>query len=209
MSLFIGGYISKFKGFGVELESALRASVTTSVDLRATDALADMLGDEKQSMGYLRSLSREKAQSIRWLTFFTEKRNFYSPRGIEKYLDRLINVDFFEVKKADGEFVCYVPVSVFYESDDPRRPPRVKLEELERFITFLEKNNVVEKYLGIAVSVSVKSSDGLVDVLRILRNENVNMVAVVSDEERYLGVAFSQDVEKKVADAVLSSRPTA
>lgn len=44
VSLFVGGYISKFKGFGVELESALNTSVTTSVDLRATDALENLLG---------------------------------------------------------------------------------------------------------------------------------------------------------------------
>lgn len=203
VSLFVGGYISKFKGFGVELESALNTSVTTSVDLKATDALENMLGDEKQGIGYLRRLSREKAQSIRWLTFYTERKNYYSPRAIERYLDKLISVNYFEVKDSKGSFVCYVPVSTFFESIEARGRPQVNQETLERFITSLENNNVTEEFSDIVTKVSVKSRDSLVNVLRVLRNENVGVVAVISDEGRYLGAAFSHDVEKKVANAVL------
>ena len=55
-ALFIGGYISKFKGFGVELESALQAPVTT-LDLTVSDAVADIPGDEKKSIMYLDNMS--------------------------------------------------------------------------------------------------------------------------------------------------------
>lgn len=209
VALFVGGYISKFKGFGVELESALKATVTTSVNLEATDALSSMFGDEKQSMNYLRRMPREKAQSIKWLTFIVEKNNYYSQRGIQRYLETLINVDFFEIKDSRGNFICYIPVSAFFENGESRVRPRINEEKLDNFIESLEQNTVIEEYSNIAISVSVNSRDSLVNVLRVMRNENIDIVAVVTDEGRYLGVAFSHEVEKKVADAVLSTNISA
>jgi len=58
----------------VELESAIQAPVTT-LDLTASDAVADIPGDEKKSMMYLENMSKNKANSIRWLLFKSGKRD--------------------------------------------------------------------------------------------------------------------------------------
>jgi len=55
VALFIGGFINRFKGFGVELESTLKAPVA-SLSLTAYDAVADIPGDEKRSFMYLEGL---------------------------------------------------------------------------------------------------------------------------------------------------------
>jgi hypothetical protein len=66
ISLFVGGFITRFKGFGVELEAALQAPVT-SQNLIVADSVADIPGDEKGSLLYLSKLPDEKKHAIRRL----------------------------------------------------------------------------------------------------------------------------------------------
>jgi len=207
VALFVGGYITKFKGFGVELESALKASVSTSIDLQATDALSDIPGDEKQSLDYLYNMPREKALSIRWLVFESGRRNYYTPNGIREYLEKLPNLDFIEVRAKEGQFICYIPINFFKGQSGPGGYHHFDMEKLGRFVGAIEQGNVQVSFSDIAISLVVKSSSSLVQVLKTMRDEQVNMAAVVSDSGRYLGVLFSRDVEKKVADAVLRSKP--
>ena len=207
VALFVGGYITKFKGFGVELESALKASVSTSIELKATDALADIPGDEKQSLEYLHNMSREKALSIRRLVFESGRKTYYALSVVREYLEKLPNLDFIEVRTKEGQFICYIPINFFKGQGDPSRYYQVDVEKLGRFVDAIEKDNVKASFSGIAISLVVKSSSSLVQVLKTMRDEKVDMVAVVSDSGRYLGVLFSRDVERKVADAVLRSKP--
>lgn len=207
VALFVGGYITKFKGFGVELESALKASVSTSIELKATDALADIPGDEKQSLEYLRSLPKEKALSIKRLVFESGRKNYYALSVVREYLEKLANLDFIEVRTKEGQFICYIPINYFKGGSDLSGYYQVDMEKLGRFVGAIEKENVRESFSNIAISVVVKSSNSLVQVLKSMRDEQVDMAAVVSDSGRYLGVLFSRDVERKVADAVLRSKP--
>jgi len=68
LTLFLGGFITRFKGLGIELESTLKAPVT-SLKLTASDAIIDSPGNEKSSMMYLDNLSMEEKLSSRWLLF--------------------------------------------------------------------------------------------------------------------------------------------
>ncbi len=206
VSLFVGGYISKFKGFGVELESALNASVSASIELKATDAISDIPGDEKQSLEYLHNLPKDKALSIRWLVFESGRKGYYTPYGIKEYLEKLPNIEFLEVRTKEGSFVCYLPIDAFKLQGSSSE--RFDMNQLEKFVRAIDIEDVKGQFLGVAISLTVKSSNSLVEVLRSMRDENVDMAAVASDSGRYLGVLFSRDVEKKVADAVLTSKAT-
>jgi CBS domain-containing protein len=204
IALFVGGYITEFEGFGVKLKSILKAPVTTSVELKAADALADIPYDEKRSMMYLENMSIEKALSIKWLIFEFGKRNYYSIDAIQRYLEKMPNIEFFEVRTGKGQFVCYIPIKYFRDGENIRTG--FNGDKIYQFVAALEKGNVLERYSGIAITLVVKSDDSLVHVLKTLRSEQADMAAVVSNNGRYLGVLFSRDVEKRVVDAVLSSQ---
>jgi len=206
VALFIGGYITKVKGFGVELEAALKESISTSIELKATDAIAKIPGDEKQSIEYLQRMSRQKALSIRWLVFELGRINYYSPLSIRKYLMELPNIEFLEVRTKQGQFVCYLPIEYFKREGAIDEYDLFDMDKIDKFIDALEGGKVKEKFMGIANSVFVKSNENLMKVLRTLRSENVNMAAVISEQDRYLGVLFSHDVERKIADAVIKSK---
>jgi len=206
VALFVGGYITKFEGFGVKLEAALKETVSTSIDLKAADALADIPGDEKQSYEYLSRISKSKASSIRWLGFKLGKGNYYTSNGIHEYLMKLPNIEFLEVRNKEGQFVCYLPINYFKRDgvDDEHDP--FDTDKINRFIVSLKEENVKESFPDASISITVKNSDNLLQVLKTLRDEQVDMVAVLSKQRGYLGALFSHDVERKIADAVLKSQ---
>jgi hypothetical protein len=207
IALFVGGYITKFKGFGVELESALKVSVSTSIELKATDALAEIPSSAKESIRYLENMPGEKLLSIRRLVFESGRKKYYAASAVREYLEKLTNLEFIEVRTKEGQFICYFPIKLFRGQRDRTRHYEVDMEKLERFVDAIEKDNVKASFSDIAISLVVKSSSSLVQVLKTMRDEQVDMAAVVSDSGRYLGVLFSRDVERKVADAVLRSKP--
>lgn len=211
VALFLGGYITKFEGFGVKLEAALKEPVSDSVELidTATDAISDIPGDEKQSYTYLQELPEEKALAAKRLVFDMSQKNYYWPTTIRQYLEKMQNIDFFEVRLGDGRFVCYIPKSHFVQEGSVSEPERYDIGKIEEFVEAINKGTIREKYAGIADFVKVRNTDSLVQVLKTMRKENVSMAAVVSKTDEYLGVIFSRDVEKKVADAVLKSKEIA
>ncbi len=210
VALFVGGYITKFEGFGVKLETDLKAPVSGTVELKATDALAEIPRSDKESIIHLQNMSREKVLSIKWL-IFEQGRTDYSPHTIQFYLEKMSNLEFFEVRTKKGKFVCFIPVSYFKDGEENIiRRNRIDFdnEKLIRFVNALETENILDQFSNVAVSSTVKSSDSLVQVLKILRDEQVDLAAVISKSNRYIGVLFRSDVEKRVIDVVLNNQST-
>ncbi|MGE5124596.1 MAG: hypothetical protein ACM3H7_08760, partial [Acidobacteriaceae bacterium] len=101
---------------------------------------------------------------------------------------------------------CYLPIDYFKSESANNEYDLFDMDRIARFIVALEEGNIKESFPGVSNSVTVKNSDNLMRVLKVLREEQVNMAAVLSGQGRYLGVLFSQDVERKIADAVLKSQ---
>lgn len=205
LSLFIGGYINKFKGFGVELESAIKAPVTTlDLDLKASDAVANIPGDEKKSIMYLDNMSKEKAKTIRWLLFTTGKRDYYGAWTVKQYLERLPNLEFFEVRSKMGDIICFVPVEAF-QIDSQNENEKFDIERIEDFVAAINENKVPSEFSDVTITLKVQSNASLVDVLKKMRSENTKLAAVISETGRYIGVVFAHDVESRIADSVLNT----
>lgn len=202
VALFAGGFITRFKGFGVELETTLKAPVA-SLNLTASDIVADISCDEKRSSIYLDGLSTEKKLAPRWLLFRSGRKKYYTPDGVKKYLSELPNIEYFEIKSESGKFVCFIPISVFRSlpGNDNMDYDKLKLQKL---IDAIEEDNVPNTFSDSAITLKVPSEQGLVDVLRKLRSEKAGFAAVVSPSGKYLGVVFANDVERKIADSVLA-----
>ena len=206
VALVAGGYIKKFKGFGLELESKLQAPVT-SLDLRVADAIMDMPGDEKGSIRTLHNLSRDEIRNIKRLSFILEKKDYYTPHAIWEYLDTLKKLEFFEIKRQDGTFVCLIPVSAFKNVGerngdmDPTHNDRVS-----RFTQALKQETLATEFADVCISITVKHSDGLIGVLEILRSNNSEYATVASPEGKFIGVVSSREIERKIADDVLYTK---
>lgn len=205
-ALFMAGYITRVKGFGVELESALGAPLASRIDLQAIDAISIEATDRKRSIPYLQSLTADRKRSIRLLSFQYGRRGFYSAHDVLQYLAELPNLEYFEIVTRDGKFVCYLPALAF-SIDRPRFDEnQFEIEMTDRFLRALSTARVLDEFPRIAVSVSARSSDALLEVLRLAMREQANIVAVLSDQGRYLGPILRNDLERKVAEAVAMIR---
>ncbi len=203
-SLIIGGYIGKFKGFGVELESAIKAPIT-SLDLTASDALADIPGDEKKSMNYLDNMSRSKANSIRWLLFISGKRDCYGEWAVKEYLRRLPNLEFFEIRSKSGEIICFIPIEAF-KTNMENIDDQFDSNRIRSFIEAINEDSVPSEFADLSITLRIQSNAGLVDVLKRMRSENTKLAAVISETGRYIGVVFARDIESRIADSVLNTQ---
>ena len=197
VALFVGGYVSRFKGFGVELEAAIGAPVAT-VNLTASELVADIPGDEKRSISYLNNLSREKARSLWWLLFTSGRVGYYTAFALEQYLERLPNLDFLEVRYENGGILGFLPIASIKGPDD--EPDR---DRLEAFISAVENGDLGSAFPGEATTLQVRTDESMVDVLRKMRSERAEFAAVVSQAGRYQGVVLARDLERRIADSVL------
>ncbi len=203
LALFTGGFITRFKGFGLELETTLKAPVA-SLDLTASDAVADIPGDEKRSYAYLDNLPKEKKLAVNWLLLRSGRKNFYTAQGIETYVRELPNIKYFEVRSENDDFICFLPMAVFKDESD-HLSDRLHHEKMQQLIEAIETDKVPEAFHRSMITLKIQSDQSLVDVLRTMRAENVGFAAVVSPAGNYLGVLFAAEVEKRIADMVLAA----
>ncbi|MEM9283391.1 MAG: hypothetical protein AAGA96_16330 [Verrucomicrobiota bacterium] len=200
LGLFIAGYITRFKGFGVELESQLNKTSIASIDLTARDAVADIPGDEKRSMGYLNDLSRDRIDSTQWLRF-ESGRSGYTSRGVYEYIERLTNLQFLEILRPDGSFVAFIPIDAVKTVEHGDVVPDRRA--LEKFVGALEDDNVPAEFRREVITTQVGNNEGLISVLTKLRKQRVELGAVEGEGGEYLGAIRSSDIEKRIADSVL------
>lgn len=205
IALFSEGYISKFKGFGVELESAINASIsnTNTVTTTANDVLTEFDCDEKGNPQYLQTIPKERKQHIRRLSLVAGKVDFYNAMSLENYLRELPSLEYLEVK-SKSDIICFIPINIF-ETTVEANYKTFNIERLERFIQSLEENNVIESFSEEAITLSVKDDQSLIDVLKEMRSENSDIAAVISKKDRYRGAVYVRDIEKRIADSVLIS----
>ncbi len=207
LCVFCGGYIKSFKGFGVEVESMLR-SPATSIDLKATEAIAEVEGDEKGSYSYLKNLSRAEKTKISRLCFNITRSNYYVPSVISEYISELTSLEYFEIKALTGSFICLLPVSIFVSYKDhinDSNNSNTNSRGLKEFVRALEQGNILEKYLEQAITCTVSQNENLLDIAKMLRAKGLEIVVVIDEKKNFMGVLKRADVERRVVDAVLNA----
>lgn len=204
VGLFVGGYISSFKGFGIELEAALKTPVS-NVRMTAAEAIEELPGQVKRESSFLRRLPLADRKSTRWLRFYLGKRDYYAESVIAEYLEAFPSLDYFEIVSEEGEVVGFLPVSIF--TSVPVQSDKCR-ELLHRFIFALGegKEALKREFPGKLNDLTVAADARLVEVLKRMRNQNAEFARVLSDEGKYLGVVYAHTVERSIADAVLNSK---
>jgi hypothetical protein len=207
VGLIAGGYITKFKGFGVELETRLKNPVTV-LRLKAVDAIMFLHGDEKQSAGRLKNLSEQQIKNTKRLSFITGRINYYGIEAIAEYLRTFRNLEYIEIKKESHEFVCLIPVELFrtfsgYRDD---RYFEINYAEIENFIFELEHDTTMDYYSPQSVSLTVKQNIDLLGALRVIHESPKKKVAVIDKDNRLIGLLTEIEVDHCIAEAVLETK---
>lgn len=208
ISLFVGDYIHKIKGFGVELERKFNAPVN-SISLTAADAIDKFPGSTKESLPDLHRVSAKQKRYARRLGFNYDKKGYYDTEAIAEYIRSLPNIEYLEVKREDGKFVCLLPISLFMANPDCIVNADIYIDVIEKFRVSIDENNLLSVFSGSAIILAVTSSASLIDVLRTLRKNDSLVAGVVSTDGKLVGVITAPLVEKRIADEVLGVKTNA
>lgn len=199
VGLIAGGYVYRFKGFGIELETRLKDPLGEA-NLDATDALEEVPGSGKESMAYLDGLPAETRKKIERLSFISGRRGYYDSYAVEQYLEGLPNLKFIEVKRMRGDFICLLPVDVLRDRDGPVS------EKIKKFLDAIEQDNVKSTFADSAITEWVGVRDKLVHILPEVRSAPGGVLAVLRDGQQLVGVITASAVERRIADEVLAAR---
>ena len=165
-ALIVGGYIKSFKGFGVELEASLNKPVT-NIELTATEAMEQVEGDEKRSIGYLDRLREQQKRKISRLVLTQGRQDYYRPYALEQYLRVLRGLKYIEVRNSKGKFIALLPVSEFKYDNN------INNNLLGEFIYSLEQSLILQRYSDSIITQTVNEDTGIIESLKIMRKSKI------------------------------------
>lgn len=196
IALIVGGYISVIKAFEVELRMRMEAPIA-SLDLQAQEVFVPLKGIKKGTRAELDRISLERRRRVTRLQFFVGRRGYYDARVILAYMHELPNLEYFEIVRPTGLFVCLLPVRLFYYHDE------VDCGELERFLIALRQHKIPDIYDGEAITVTVRAEQSIITVLEILRSSRLEAAVVMDSKGVILGLIKTSDIEKRITDEVI------
>ncbi len=205
--LIVGGYVKTFKGFGIELETQLKAAIS-EFSLLATDYLIELPEDEKRSNQYLDRLTVEERNRIERLAFYSGKKGYYSIYIVRHYLENLPNLKFIEVRNKNDRFECLLPIKVLRKRNAYNMTINNEIDEgdLSVFLKTLENNDILNKYPTDIISESVLEEQSLIEILPKIRKQRSGILGVVDSSEKLIGILDKSLVEATIADEVFKAR---
>lgn len=207
VALFIGGYITKFKGLGVEIESTLHEPLA-SINLTILDIPINMPDQDtpKEERDKLDELSVDEISNTRRLSFIVEKADNYSTDDVIDYFRKFNYLEFIEVKKLNGEFVCLIPLSEFQHKIYMNINNQFNRDMVDLFLKALGRGTLLVDFAKVCITLTVRPTDDLISVLQILRSRQSELAVVVLPMGSYSRIVTAHQIEKKIADAVLKDK---
>lgn len=198
IGLFAGGFITKFKGLGIELESTLQQSVdegyvleAPEVSLQASDIAAEAEVVAKGSLEQLDKLSPEKKNKVKRLSFITQ-RHYYS-NVIEDYIRAFPDLQFLEVRNRTGALSCILPVKA------------INTENMDSFVDSLERATVQQDFRAAVIKHPVLSQDSFLVAIDKLRISGLDSLPVLEQSE-VVGVLDRSSAFDRLASTLAETR---
>ena len=200
VALFAGGYITKFSGFGIELETTLKSPISETLVQSPVAIISDIQGDNKESVSALQTWTRDKKLETRYLRFI-EGSSAYRASDVAEYLKALPNLYFLEVIDSEGKFVCLLLIDAFVTDESSSA---YDMQKIANFVKSIASSNVAEKFGKLAITTTLVENTDLINVLKKMKKEQVKYVGIISPNGQYLGVALQSEIEHQIANSVLS-----
>lgn len=197
IALFVGGYVTSFKGFGVELEAKLKRPVE-EMELGATtsaEAARETENVEKGGISALVGMAEAERRRIKRLSFIEGRKGYYGPRAIRAYLQHLNQIEFIEIKDKRGKFIALIPAAYLEEEN-----------RVLKLIESIEDSDVVSQFQEVAITEVIREDLNLVDALKAMRKERLKRIVVVDFSQRFVGVLSRRDAEKRIIEDVLGAK---
>ncbi len=199
IALIVGGYIHKFKGFGIELETSLKNPIG-QVNLIATDVLESISGTEKGSTSSIEALSDSERLKYQRLSFVIGKRNYYGENAIERYIELLPMLKFIEIKKSDGKFFGLMPAELLKENGRPN------YQKINNFIKGIEEKDLSERFGDNIILEAVLIDTSILKLLPKARSSKFQFLPVTTKNGYLAGIITAKAIETRIADEVINAQ---
>ncbi|MDX9965698.1 hypothetical protein E0765_01645 [Sulfuricurvum sp. IAE1] len=200
-TLFIGGYIKSFKGFGVELEAKLKNSVSTVI-LTATAIAKELKSGDKGSAQYLQSLLEQSRPNLDKLVFTEGKQNYYDVHMVSEYIEKLSSLKYIEIQDSSGKFLALIPISTF------KNRQQNNSNNIARLIRALEEMNIFSTFDNVIIKTAIEQDTLIIDALRLMKKQHVRKAVVVDENKKFVGLLEARVLEQRIAEEVLSTIDT-
>ena len=198
VALFAGGFIKKFKGFGIELDGELRQPVdkgylteAPEFHLQASDVAEQAEEIAKASLDQLYQLAPEKKKKIKRLSFIIQ--HHYVPEIIEEYFNALPELQFLEIRDQNGSLQCILPKEA------------IDAMNIQTFVNALKDATAPQVFRPLCVKLLIQSKDSLLVAVEKLRNSGLESLPVL-DGKQFTGVLDRSSAFEKLADTLVQTR---
>ena len=194
--LLTGGYIYKFKGFGIEIETSLKEPIKDKVEFKARaqaeQAMTGTVEERKRKLSDLYNMTAEKKKSIERLSFINGYHN-YDSTVVAEYLNELSNLEYIELLGSDSRFIGVMSADDLAGKED-------------EFVQSLAKGTVLVKFSHFIVTDSVDEDTSAIDALALIRkNTKRNFLPLLDKQGKMKGIVTAASLEKRIADDVLQA----
>lgn len=206
IGLLIGEYIKSFKGFGIEIESSLKAELPSNlITPISEESIVDVNSIDKQSLNYLQNLNSDEIQKISRLRFVFDKRDYYDMYVVREYFSKLKNLKYVEIVDNEGKFKFLIPITQF------RTNHNYFSSKIENFINEIENRTLSSSFSG-AITSFVNYDDSLLEAYKKLLSKTKKIEAigdkklpVLDTNHRLIGLLSKMKVEEFISKEVLDS----
>lgn len=199
IALIVGGYIHKFKGFGIELETSLKNPIG-QVNLIATDVLESISGRDKGSISSVEKLPSSELIKYQRLSFVNGKRNYYDEYAIERYIELLPMLKYIEIKQSNGKFFGLMPAELLKKNGRPNS------QKISSFIKGIEDKDLSERFGDNIIFEAVDSDTSVLKLLPKVRSSKFQFLPVTTINGYLSGIITAKAIETRIADEVISAQ---
>jgi hypothetical protein len=201
IALLRSGLITEIEFFGIKARLNTSIGDSDLLGANASEALAPLSDDNKQSETYIRRLPKNKRSKIKILTFREGLNNYYQTNAVITYFRYLPNLQYVSVVNNNGIFIGLIPIEFFVLED---RENKVDEAVISSFIETLSENLILVKYKSIIITETISDAENLFQTLLKVRRSKNNLLAVVTENRQFLGIVTVSSVESKIADIVIT-----
>lgn len=162
-------------------------------------------GTHGDGVADLLRLPTEHLRPMRVLSFRVGMGDCYTQEATREYFTRQPNLTYVEVLSNQDAFICQIPLSGFMQDGEGKRGDGLNGDRISSFLTSLAEDRVLKVFQPAAILTAIDARTELFEDLRTMSEPPVGIVGVVTKDGDYFGPLFLQDLEGRIAEAVLAA----
>lgn len=222
LGLLYSGIIKEFDAFGIKLKTNLQEKIPGNLITDINNLQTPKI--TKQSLNILNSISHEEKNNINVLQFIVGKEGYYETYAIQKYLEELRNISYYEFVDENLNFIGVmksINTHFFRKRNNPENKEDINQknrELIERYKNKIDKliedieNKSILKNKDV-ISNSISETDTIINayeafILNEQRKSNPcdEELPVVNSKNKMIGLVKRYDLSDRISKQIIKAK---